>query len=83
MCVSGSCSVGYYRDVLAPEDANRSIVGDLLFGSDICAPCNELCAACTGPEIDRSVCSTCSLATSVDGQCVSECSSTRGKFITY
>ena len=62
MCVSDTCNRGYYRDVLSPEHADVSVVGDLMFGSDVCVPCDELCEECTGPGpmLEATACQRCS-----------------------
>lgn len=78
MCVSDTCNRGYYRDVLSPEHADVSIVGDLMFGHDVCVPCDELCEVCTGPgsRLELKACQACSMATQ-ELQCVEECNTTR------
>lgn len=75
MCVTGTCSSGYYRDILSGDRANTSIVGQLEIGSDICVPCDDLCTQCTGPgiRIEVNSCQECKYAID-DGECVSECS---------
>lgn len=81
MCVSDTCDRGYYRDVLSPEHVDVSIVGDLMFGHDVCVPCDELCELCVGPgsRIDPlNACQTCSSASQLEeAQCVAECNATR------
>ena len=80
MCVSETCNRGYYRDVLPPERANVSVVGDLMFGSDVCVPCDELCEECTGPGpmLEATACQVCSRATQLQElQCVEECNTDR------
>lgn len=81
MCVSGTCNDGYYREVLTLQQANASIVGDLEIGSDVCIPCDELCAQCTGPgsRLERNSCQDCKFA-SQGLQCVMECNIT-GKLL--
>ena len=65
MCISGNCDPGYYRAILSPENANTSLLGDLLLGTDVCIPCDELCSQCTGPghRIQPNSCQQCSRAT--------------------
>ena len=80
MCVSDTCNQGYYRDALSPERANVSVVGDLMFGSDVCVPCDELCEECTGPGpmLEAAACQVCSRATQLQKlQCVEECNTDR------
>ena len=56
------------------------MTGDLQFGSEICKPCNELCAECTGEGTSRAVCPLCKIATSAELQeCVSACDEYRGE----
>ncbi len=72
MCVSDVCNVGFYRDVLTPNLA--SIIGDLELGSDVCVPCEELCARCAGPgsRLEFNSCQACRFATQ-GSVCVQEC----------
>ena len=71
-----SCSNGYYRTILTADLANASITGDLQIGSDICLPCDELCAVCTGPGVRiGESCFACSTGfVNMDGECTRECS---------
>ncbi len=78
-CISGNCNHGYYRTVLAPENADPAIVGDLPFGSDVCVPCNKLCERCIGPGNDSRDCLLCRYAVSQEGQCLQNCNSDTGK----
>ena len=77
MCVSDACNDGYYSDILSGvEQANPSLVGDLEIGFDICIPCDEPCAQCSGPgtRIAIEVCQACRYAANTQGtQCVREC----------
>ncbi len=80
MCVSDSCGRGYYRAILSPEQADSSIVGDLIVGSDVCIPCDELCEECTGPgkKLELNACQVCKNATQ-GTQCVAECDRITGE----
>lgn len=77
------CDVGYYEAVLTTEHANTYTVGDLEFGSDVCLPCDEACAQCTGPgnTLAPNGCQNCTFA--VQGsECVEQCNTTTGKTST-
>lgn len=80
MCLANHCNRGFYQGILAPENANASIVGDLEIGSDVCIPCDELCEQCTGPgsRIQPSSCQICKFATQ-GPQCVRACNNESGK----
>lgn len=65
-----SCVPGTYQSILF----NNETTGELVGGSDICRPCDELCAECEGPGTSRDVCPRCRNATSLTmNQCVDRC----------
>ena len=77
--MSGVCGSGYYRDVLSVEATSPNVTGDLVFGSNICLPCNRLCSQCTGAGTDKDVCTECAFARTQDLLCVDGCNALTGK----
>lgn len=65
---------GTYQSVLSFEESEGELVG----GTDVCRPCNELCAECVREGTSRDACPRCKYATSrTINECVQSCNPRR------
>ena len=72
-CLSTGCLPGTY------SSTSTAAIGDLQSGSDVCLPCDPLCAVCTGPGILPGECIQCRYATRFSEGCVRSCNATTGE----
>ena len=72
-CLSTGCLLGTY------SSTSTAAIGDLQSGSDVCLPCDPLCAGCIGPGILPGECIQCRYATRFSEGCVRSCNATTGE----
>ena len=72
-CLRTGCAVGTYSELLVDS------IGDLPSGSEVCRPCDELCAACLGPGTTELICPLCTFATRIGEGCIRECDNFTGE----
>lgn len=66
-CLRTGCAARTYPDFLVDP------IGDLPSESEVCRPCDELCAACFGAGTTLDICPVCAFATRLDEGCIQQC----------
>ena len=85
LCISDYFIQDYcQRDPTCPSRYYQLEDDQNLFPNDItlCSPCHELCATCSGAEVER--CESCMFVIAANGSCAYQCDSETGTWIcTY